>query len=46
MKYDTHKLEERWKAFWATEKVFRFDEKSQAPLYVVDTPPPYVSADH
>lgn len=46
MKYDTHNIEERWKAFWATEKVFRFDEKSQAPLYVVDTPPPYVSADH
>lgn len=46
MKYDAHEIEERWKAFWATEKIFSFDEQSQAPLYVVDTPPPYVSADH
>jgi len=46
MKYDAHEIEERWKAFWATENVFSFDEQSQAPLYVVDTPPPYVSADH
>lgn len=46
MKYDTHEIEERWKAFWATEKVFGFDTTSKAPLYVVDTPPPYVSADH
>lgn len=46
MKYDAHAIEERWKAFWATENVFRFDASSTAPLYVVDTPPPYVSADH
>ena len=46
MKYDAHEIEERWKAFWVTEKVFSFDATSKAPLYVVDTPPPYVSADH
>jgi len=46
MKYDAKEIEERWKTFWATEKVFKFDETSTAPLYVVDTPPPYVSADH
>ena len=46
MKYDAHEIEERWKAFWATENVFSFDATSKAPLYVVDTPPPYVSADH
>ncbi|HEX6258904.1 MAG TPA: valine--tRNA ligase [Candidatus Saccharimonadales bacterium] len=46
MKYDAQEIQERWKAFWATENVFGFDEHSQAPLYVVDTPPPYVSADH
>ncbi|MGF7229037.1 MAG: valine--tRNA ligase [Candidatus Saccharibacteria bacterium] len=46
MKYDAHEIEERWKTFWATENIFSFDEQSQAPLYVVDTPPPYVSADH
>lgn len=46
MKYDFRVIEERWKTFWATENVFSFDEQSQDPLYVVDTPPPYVSADH
>jgi len=46
MKYDAKEIEERWKTFWAAEKVFNFDETSTAPLYVVDTPPPYVSADH
>jgi valyl-tRNA synthetase len=46
MKYNAHEIEEKWKAFWATENVFSFDTQSQAPLYVVDTPPPYVSADH
>lgn len=46
MKYDAHEIEERWKTFWATENVFSFDAQSQAPFYVVDTPPPYVSADH
>ncbi|HEY5695430.1 MAG TPA: valine--tRNA ligase [Candidatus Saccharimonadales bacterium] len=46
MKYDAHAIEERWKAFWATENVFSFNASSKAPLYVVDTPPPYVSADH
>lgn len=46
MKYNAHDIEERWKAFWAAEKAFCFDTTSKAPLYVVDTPPPYVSADH
>jgi len=46
MKYDAHEIEERWKTFWAAEKVFSFDTSSKEPLYVVDTPPPYVSADH
>ncbi len=46
MKYDTRATETKWKAFWAAENVFGFDPQSPAPLYVVDTPPPYVSADH
>jgi valyl-tRNA synthetase len=46
MKYDAQEIEGKWKLFWATENVFGFDTTSKAPLYVVDTPPPYVSADH
>ncbi|OGY78481.1 MAG: valine--tRNA ligase [Candidatus Kerfeldbacteria bacterium RIFCSPHIGHO2_02_FULL_42_14] len=44
--YDRIATEKRWKKFWEKEKIFQFSEKSKAPLYVVDTPPPYVSADH
>ncbi len=46
MKYDAHEIETKWKNYWDEKQVFAFDETSQAPLYVVDTPPPYVSADH
>lgn len=44
--YDREKVENRIKNFWQEEKIFEFDENSEKPLYVVDTPPPYVSADH
>lgn len=46
MNYDAHEIEEKWKKYWDEKQVFAFDETSNAPLYVVDTPPPYVSADH
>jgi len=45
-KYDIQEREKHWQDFWATEEVFKFDEKSDKPIYSVDTPPPYVSADH
>ena len=44
--YDWAGAEKKWREFWGKEGVFRFSETSPAPLYVVDTPPPYVSADH
>jgi len=31
---------------WEEEDLYRFSLKEGAPLFVVDTPPPYVSADH
>jgi valyl-tRNA synthetase len=46
MKYDRGSVEQKWKNSWDKEKVYSFDEDSKDPLYVVDTPPPYVSADH
>ncbi|NQV12806.1 MAG: valine--tRNA ligase [Parcubacteria group bacterium] len=45
-KYNIGEREKHWQDFWAKEDVFAFDEKSDKPIYSVDTPPPYVSADH
>jgi len=45
-KYDFQKREEYWRKFWQDEKIYRFNPKSRKPFYSVDTPPPYVSADH
>ena len=45
-KYDFKKIEDKVKNLWQKEGIFAFDENSDKPLYVVDTPPPYVSADH
>jgi len=45
-KYDFTSREEHWRNFWEKEDIYRFDESSDKPIYSVDTPPPYVSADH
>ncbi|KKT26085.1 MAG: Valine-tRNA ligase [Parcubacteria group bacterium GW2011_GWA2_43_9b] len=45
-KYNREDSEKRIKDFWEQEGVFKFDLQSEKPLYIVDTPPPYVSADH
>ncbi len=44
--YDFKKSEEKWKKTWEDKKLFRFSFKEGDKLFVVDTPPPYVSADH
>ena len=45
-KYDIADREEHWRNYWEKNNVYKFDEKSKAPVYSVDTPPPYVSAEH
>ncbi len=45
-KYKREESEERWKKFWEEEGVFKFKDDPKKEMYVVDTPPPYVSADH
>ncbi len=45
-KYKFQQIEEKWKKFWEREKLFSFNSNSRKPLFSVDTPPPYVSADH
>jgi len=44
--YDFKATENKWKKKWEEEDLYRFSLKEGAPLFVVDTPPPYVSADH
>jgi valyl-tRNA synthetase len=44
--YDFKTIENKWKKKWEEEKLYQFSFKEGAPLFVVDTPPPYVSADH
>lgn len=44
--FEREVVENKWKKFWEEKNIFQFDEESQKPLYIVDTPPPYVSADH
>lgn len=45
-KYNREDSENRVKNFWEQEGVFKFNPQNEKPLYIVDTPPPYVSADH
>ena len=42
-KYDMEKGEEEIKRFWQEEEIFKFDETSKKPLFLIDTPPPTVS---
>ena len=43
---DFRDREARLKKFWADNQIYRFEDQAGSPIYSVDTPPPYVSADH
>lgn len=45
-KYNYQEREEYWRKYWEDEGIYKFDENSNNKVYSVDTPPPYVSADH
>jgi valyl-tRNA synthetase len=45
-KYEITEREAHWRDFWAKQNIYAFDENSDKPIFSVDTPPPYVSADH
>ncbi|MDD3292940.1 MAG: valine--tRNA ligase [Candidatus Pacebacteria bacterium] len=44
--YDFKATESKWKTNWEKSQLYKFKENNGSPLFVVDTPPPYVSADH
>lgn len=44
-----YKIQERenfWQEFWEKEGIYRFNPKSKKPVFSIDTPPPYISAEH
>ena len=43
---DFREREARLKKFWADNQIYRVEDQAGSPIYSVDTPPPYVSADH
>lgn len=45
-KYNFSEREQYWREFWRDNNIYKFNPQSGKPFYVVDTPPPYVSADH
>lgn len=44
--YNFKTSEEKWKKDWEEKQLYKFDYKEGNKVFVVDTPPPYVSADH
>lgn len=44
--YDPKLVEKKWQDFWEKEGIYKFDRNSSRPIFSIDTPPPYVSADH
>ncbi len=37
------KIEEKWRKFWETEKIYHFNTQTKKKIYSIDTPPPTVS---
>lgn len=44
--YDHKENEKRWREFWEQEKIYKFEFDPARPFFIIDTPPPYVSAEH
>ena len=45
-KYNANEREPHWREYWQKNEIYKFNPQSIKPFYSVDTPPPYVSADH
>ncbi|MBU0466216.1 MAG: valine--tRNA ligase [Nanoarchaeota archaeon] len=43
---DIKAIEEKWRAYWEKEKIYKFNPKSKKKIYSIDTPPPYASSGH
>lgn len=45
MAYDSSVIEKKWEEMWKEKKVYRFDPKSDKPVFSIDNPPRYTSGD-
>ncbi|MGN1044443.1 MAG: valine--tRNA ligase [Candidatus Methanomethylophilaceae archaeon] len=41
--YDCASIEKRWQEMWKNDAIYRFDPKSDKPIYSIDNPPRYTS---
>ena len=41
--YDCASIEKRWQTMWREREIYRFDPKSEKPVYSIDNPPRYTS---
>ena len=44
-KYNVLETEKKWQKFWQDEGIYKFDPKSNKPMFSIDTPPPTVSGE-
>jgi len=44
--YNILKREAFWQKFWDKEKIYQFQKTAKKPIFSIDTPPPYISAEH
>lgn len=44
--YDFTAREPYWQRYWDQNHIYKFEKKSNAEVFSIDTPPPYVSAAH
>lgn len=42
---DTKSIENKWKAYWDENGIYKFDPKTNKRIYKIDTPPPTVSGE-
>ncbi|MCD6477268.1 MAG: valine--tRNA ligase [Candidatus Aenigmarchaeota archaeon] len=45
-RYDAKQVEQKIQKFWSDNNIFKFDPRSNKPIFSIDVPPPYASAGH
>ncbi len=45
-RYDFKESEKKWKKYWDSNQVYKFNSNTKQRIFSIDTPPPYVSASH
>src|SRR3989339_45237 len=45
-RYNPSEVEPKWREFWEKNNIYKFNPEAKGDVFSVDTPPPYVSAEH